>query len=460
MPIAISFSWTSYHNFHGRCAISTKVWTGGAADIAQRDTGTVGGTWVQSDALTLTINNQNLVITIGTATTTANVATIVSQAWNASTRLANLLSDESLNIGGQEIPEFTEVTASNSASTVIFTANTSGIPYTLTRAVSSAAGTFVISATQAADGSHFYDNANNWSGATLPVSSDKLVFQNNAIDLLYNISQAATTNVSLQIDASYTGRIGLAPRNPTGYNEYRARHLTLGFASDARSLVIGEGPGSASSRININANTSSPKVVIANTGIPENLSRAAVDLIGGDADMDVTIRRGTLTLASESTNSASVSTLEIGFDVSRSTDAQVYVGDTTTIQEIKKRGGVLTVINASSGAAIATVTHMEGLIEVNGGVGATLLDLQGGELRWHSTGTIGTLKLSGAATFDVSRDHRAKGITNPVERYSDSSRIIDPFQTITNLRIDNNQVSDLGNLILGTDFRITRAATA
>jgi len=68
--------------------------------------------------------------------------------------------------------------------------------------------------------------------------------------------------------------------------------------------------------------------------------------------------------------------------------------------------------------------------------------------------------LSGAATFDVSRDHRTKGITNPVERYSDSSRIIDPFQTITNLRIDNNQVSDLGNLILGTDFRITRAAVA
>ena len=81
-------------------------------------------------------------------------------------------------------------------------------------------------------------------------------------------------------------------------------------------------------------------------------------------------------------------------------------------------------------------------------------------MTWKSTGTLTSAQVGGAGVLDFSQDADAKTITNPIERYSNNSRILDPNKVVTNLRIDNNEVSDTTNLELGTDFRITRGDTA
>jgi hypothetical protein len=440
--------------------MATKVWLGGAVDIAQVDTVTIGGTWATDETITLSIGGNDLVVTVGGPTATASVAASVSAAVNASGKTDNLASNESRNVGGQEIAEFTEISASASGNVVTLEANTNGIPFTLSASETASAGTVTATTTVAATGANFYDNVQNWSGATVPVSGDKLVFQQNEIDCLYGLSQAATTNVTLQSDASYTGKIGLPAYNGNGYDEYRNRHLTLNFSNAERSIVIGEGPGSGSNRINLNFDSSDPKMVIALTNTAESGAKAAIDVIGGNTATDISIRRGSLSIGADSSNTATIRELEISYFNQRATDAEVTIGDNVTISEITKDGGSLTLINTPTGLTVSTVTNRAGLVTFNGQAQVTNMFIEGGEMRWHSTGTCATLTLSGSAIFDVSRDLRPKIIVNPIERHSDNSRIIDPNKSISSLVIDNNRVSNLSNLQLGSDIRITRGATA
>jgi hypothetical protein len=440
--------------------MAVTIWTGGAVGIAQVDTVTISGTWTAADTVTLTINGNDLVVTVDTPTATASVASALSAAVNASGKTDGLAGTETRNLGGQQIPEFTEVEASVSGSVVTIEAKTRGIPFTMTDDSSTAStGTTAQTTATAATGPNHYDNAENWSTGAVPVSSDAIIFQQNEIDCLYGLSQSAVTNVTMQIDASYTGNIGLPTRNENGYEEYRPRHLDINFSNAERSVVIGEGPGGGSSRINIDADTSDPKVVIWLTGPAEANAKGAIDFIGGNTATDISIRRGSLSLATDSDKSATVRELEVTYDVQRTADAEVTIGEAVTLSELNKDGGTVTFINAPASLTLATVTNRSGLVEINGQCQATLIAAEGGDVRWHSTGTCAALTLSGSGVFDVSRDLRPK-IVSAIDRYSDESRLIDPNKTIGSLVIDNNNVTDLSNLDIGRDIRITRGTPA
>jgi len=440
--------------------MATNVWRGTAVDIKQVDIATVSGVWTTGDEAYVEIDGNRLIVTIGASISIANVADIMTKAINASSKTDDLLGDETRNFGGQELPQMTEFSASNTATTIVLEAGTVGVPYTVTFPSPSTASTgdIVLASSSSATGRNWFSNADNWSVGAVPVSGDQIVYQDNGVDCLYGLNQVVVTNVSMQIDASFTGRIGLAGRNPNGYDEYRQRHLVIKFTNAARGLVIGEGPGSGSARINIDPSNTAVQGVVNFTSSPEADAKAAVDFING-AGMKIAVRQGTVSLAAQSTNTASVATLEMTYSTQRSLDARVYVGTKARIDELKKSGGELIFVN-TDGGTITTCTNQEGLIECNGAIGITLLDIQGGEVRWNSSGTLTTCRLSGSGKVDFSRDNTAKTVTNPIERYSDASSIIDPYKVVTGLIIDNNQISDTKNLNIGTDFRITRAATA
>jgi len=440
--------------------MAVKVWRGTAVGIKQVDTATVSGTWTAGDEAYLEINGSRLVVTIGAATTVADVAEAVTAAINATSKTDSLVGTETRNFGGQELPELTEITASNTATEVVLEGNTAGMPFTTTWPTPSTASTGDISATTttAATGPNHFDNDDNWSTGAVPVAADQIVFQDSAIDCLYGLSQYSVTNCTIQIDSSFTGRIGLAPRNANNYDEYRQRHLAIIPTTAARGIVIGGGPGNGSPRINLDPSTTAVQAVINFTASAESGTKAAVDLVNM-AGATVAIRQGSLSLAATASNSASVATLEMTYNTQVATDALVYVGTKGRIDNINKSGGELRFVN-TDGGTVASCVSRAGVVEFHGNIGVTFLDVQGGQVIWKSTGTLASPKVGGAGVLDFSQDADAKTVTNPIERYSNNSRIVDPNKVVTNLRIDNNEVSDMTNLELGTDFRITRAATA
>src|SRR5687767_13046576 len=144
--------------------MATKVWAGNAHATKQITTLTVAGTWAAADTETLTINGKDIIITIGNGTTTAQVATSIKDAWNATSRLDGQGdTTNTSNVGGQEFGEFSEAEAviySTSTSVVRIIGRTAGRPFTLTSAaVTAGDGDVTLATAQAATGPWHWDNA-------------------------------------------------------------------------------------------------------------------------------------------------------------------------------------------------------------------------------------------------------------------------------------------------------------
>jgi hypothetical protein len=64
--------------------VATISFIGNAADVRQISTITLGGTWLGAETATVTCNGKDIVVTIGTGTSTANVAIAIKEALAAS----------------------------------------------------------------------------------------------------------------------------------------------------------------------------------------------------------------------------------------------------------------------------------------------------------------------------------------------------------------------------------------
>lgn len=213
--------------------MAVKRWIGAAAKIAQIDNITIGGTWATGDKATITINGSSLTLTVGTATTTANVASALSASVNAATAYTDLIGTETRNVGGQEIREMSELQASVSGSVVLLTTqyDYNGWPFTISVSKVSASGTIVRSANQVATGPNFVDNAINWEGSVLPTADgDVIRFDSGSESMLFALDYfvTSTTATSFEFIGDFIGQIGLPPVNASrGYPEYRPRFLQM-----------------------------------------------------------------------------------------------------------------------------------------------------------------------------------------------------------------------------------------
>ncbi len=235
--------------------MATVRWLGAAQDIQQVTTYTITGTWAANDTCSLKINNKVLTLTLGTDIATTDVAAELAAMINARSATAGRTganADEIRNFGGQEIAEWTEVVASASGS-VLTLKSTAGVPVTITctqntgggrdGAIEGAtdgvfqAGTTVTAAT----GKHFFNNADNWEGGSLPSAGDTLLFDQGAVDVLYGLNETSViNNLSIIRTNGYSGNIGLLPVNSLGYIEYRTRYLNLPNSSGNQDLLIGD----------------------------------------------------------------------------------------------------------------------------------------------------------------------------------------------------------------------------
>lgn len=438
--------------------MATRRWLGTAADIAQVSTITIGGTWAGSDTVSLTINNVSLVITIGTLTTTAQVATTIKQAFNGET-LTDTTASVSPSGGAADIPEFLNITATVSASVVTLTADVAGRPFTLATTETSVSGTAVDATSTAATGKNFFSDQDNWSGNAVPIDNDDIVFDSGSVDCKYGLTPAIQP-ASFTRTSGYTGNIGLPEvnRDNTGspYSEYRTKYLTFDNNTVNCAYWIEHGTGAMRTRLDAGAGQSTVTVVGKGSRPSDDPTVPNFLFLGSHASNVMNVTKGDVGVAFYDSETATVATVNIGSSGSLTTDAIVAFGPGVTSTTVNQQAGDFT-----SRSNVGTLTLTGGVARtVEDAAISTQLNVRGGRMYYNGTGTLaGATVLSGDGILDFSQDVRSKTVTNPIEKYGATSQLIDPHKVVASLVVDCNE-GDMTGLNIGKHIRITRGTPA
>ncbi len=423
--------------------MGTLRWRGDAPAIAQVDTLTPANVGI-GDTFTATINGKSITVT-ATAATVANVTGLMTTAWNASA-----------------IPEFAEITATDSTTHVTLTADTAGKPFTVTATEAdgnaSDTQTFTQATTTACSGPNFWNVAANWSTGAVPIAADDVWIDSGA-SILYGLSNSGATLASLNIMQSFTGEIGLPYINEDGtieYTEYRTAYLTL----EATVVNIGAGVGTGSGRIKLNLGSVQTTVNVFNSGNTAETGLGSIIIKGTHASNTLNVTKGDVDVAPFAGEAATLLTVNVGYLNNQTGDSDVYLGAGVTLTNatIKVSGGRLETNSATSGTA--TITVSGGTVVLNSG-GQLGLAVRGGEVQYNTTGTLGgNPVVSNSGHLDFSRDLRSKAVTNPIEVYGTQARVSDPHKVVSSLVLDMNETAKLENMLIGTNIRLTRGTPA
>lgn len=350
--------------------MATRYWIGSATAIQERKTITVGGTWATNDTITLTVGYASLVLTVGSSTTTADVASNIQTMLSSS---GSFGTGYSSTARGPSVPEFAELEASVSGNIVTVTHRTRGVPFSLS-ATTSGSGTLTVTTTQSATGPNHWNNAQNWSGSTLPASGDDVIID-SPVSILYGLNQSSISLASLIIGPRFaSAAIGLSRRAQTGYTEYRDRALSIGSSV---VQIFGSSP-----RIRLALGSAATNVSVFSSGASSESGAQAVQITG-----------------SNSSNVLYVGVADVG--------VAADLDQTATFPSITVNGGMLTcgpgatltnvtLIDASASIASSTTTinARNSRIAIRGGTHADI-DADGTNIETQGTTTITTLRQIG-----------------------------------------------------------------
>ena len=401
--------------------MATRYFLGQAKQVAQVNTVTIAGTWAAADTITITVNGVDFVVTIGSLVTTAQVATTLNEAFNGTVSAytdTTASSSPTLAQGGaQAIPQLAAITATVSGSVVSLTADEEGVPFTVTVTESTAGtGTAAGAVATAATGKWFWSDADNWSGATVPVGADDVIID-RPLPILYGLDQSAVTLTSLTIAATFQdgGYLGLPRDNPGGYAEYRDDYLKIG----ATTCRIGTGTGNGSNRIKINFGSVQTALEVQKTAQSLETGVPACLILGTHASNAADIQEG-----------------EVGFgfygEATTLLTLRVAAGGTATCGAGCTLGTVTGEGTVGINGAVTTITQYAGDWTISGGGAVTTLTVITGTLHYESSGTVTTANIGGtqgSATVDCSQDASARTFTTT--NLKAGGRIVDPMRTIT-----------------------------
>ena len=384
--------------------MSTIRWRGDAPSVAMVDTYAVGGTWAAADTITFTLNGKSLVLTLG-ATSAASVAAVVAAmvaAWNG----AAVTADETRSVLGTAITEFKDATASGTTTPFTLTAATAGVPFgpvTITK--SSVSGTIgSVTHATANSGPNDVGLAANYSGGALPINGDTLDIENTTSSLLYHLDAlSGVTLAALYVNASFTGQIGLPKVNAKGYYEYRPDYLEVG----ATSVYVGRGgSGTGSGRLKIATGAVQTTLYLDGTGNTVETGVPALLWTGTHASNALYATKGSLGLAFFAGETATLATMDVGFQTNRNGDVTIQAGTGLSWTTLNQTGGSVTL--ASGGTTVSqtggTLVEREGNLTT-----ANVKDDRGSQptFVYNGAGTIGTLNAAGKVTIDLSQSQRA-----------------------------------------------------
>lgn len=353
--------------------MATVRWTGNAQAIKQVQTITVSGTWALGDTATLTINEKDLTVTVGSDTSTSDIAEILGRAVNGTDDTPGLKNNESRNFNGQEIPEFTEVVASYSSNVLTLTSATAGVPFTVTRSENTAGSGALgaVTTVTAATGPNYLDNTDNWSTGSLPADGDTALFDQGSVSVLYGLTEwrTNTKKISLTKTTDYTGSIGAPAINALGYREYRTRRLQLydgtGVVIVRLTKGVNTSTGSGSIYLDAASQTLSGLFVDPDA-MTVSTTANTVEVVGGSW-AGIYPASGSVVLGDTVDGTVTITTsLVVGRSGGTSTDCIVQLASTTLsdCEELVQRSGTCYYRSASTYSGGGT-----GLWHVKGGVG-------------------------------------------------------------------------------------------
>jgi len=367
----------------------------------------VTGTWATADTGTITCNGKDLTLTVGSTATIAEVVAAMVAAFNASSKTDAVRSDESRNVGGQEIPEFTEIEATDTSPYITLTARTAGKPFTVSVSESTTGNGALGSPTNSvsATGKHFWDNADNWTTGTIPANTDDIYFDAGDVPCLYNIDQNGLTLGSLNITQNYEGYIGLPDYNEDNgaavYREYREPYLKI----SATTVNVGQGAGNGSGRIKWNAGSVNTTLNVFNTGRTLEDGVESLQFVGTGSANVVNVKKGSVAIARQAGETATVATLKVSYNDNPAGDAQVRVGSGTTLTTVYAIAGTTEVF-----CAFTTARVWGGTLITNGTGAVTTLDIDSGTVHSNSTGTVTTATVGTEGALYMTGDPRARTI--------------------------------------------------
>lgn len=448
--------------------MATVRWQGKAANITQVDTITVANVWAEDDTATLTINGNDVVCTVGSDDSTATVAQLIRDAINASSYAADATTGD-YNVGAQEIPEFTDVKAeilSTATNVVRVIAKTPGKPFTLSVTESTAGtGTAAETTLVAATGRHFWDNGDNWTGGSVPTSSDTIVFDSGNVSCKYGLPTAATNldPVAVKVGLGFTGHLGLPEINRdnanAAYYEYRALAPVFDDSTDeAGSIDIGGGQGPGSALINLDwIDKDGVTVRVTGTGSAiENVSDYPVNITGSGTTFTIDVSKGHVAIAPRASDAAVLTSILVTNRGNQSSDTRLFVGPgaTGTIATFEQLGGE--VIQEGTNTITALEMHAGRFDWDAAGGTITTANIFGGTFQAGYGGNITNLNIAGE--FIADRSVVTRTVTNAqITRgglYSDPQRQI----TLTNgLDVYQCGIGDV-EINMGRHFTVTPSA--
>lgn len=416
--------------------MGTVIWEGDAIDIAQVSLVTLGGgPWVTGETITLTISDKQLILTIGTdVAATAVLDALVVMVSGTGTFGAGYSS----NAPGDAVGEFAELTATEDGATILtLTAETAGLPFTLTSATDSALGTVADSTPTANSSKNDWNNIDNWDTGVVPIAADDVIFQNNSVSVLFGLNQSAIALASLTVRQNYTGEIGLTEIRAVTipYNEYRGTFLQTAAAI----ITVGEGTGVGSGRIKIDSGATTPvALTVEATGSAVNVNQGAFIWKGtGDLGVDVVFRAGEIGLGMIDADVANVDQLDIVAASVLHFQGSARLININGAGTIDISADILTGIFLK-GAGVATV---RGAVPA-GPVSGFVLE-QGSLICTSPTDVLQVLKIFPGASADFSGALGVLTVTDEVELHPGGS-LLDP----------------LGNMVFTNDIKIIGGSLA
>jgi hypothetical protein len=432
--------------------MATRQWLGDALAVANVQTITVADVWANADTITLTINGKDIAIIVGDDVTTTEVALLIAEAWNGTTLTDTTASSDTT---GNLIPEYNEITAVAAVAVVTLTHDTKGVPFTLTEVVVTAGtGDITIATATAATGPNFWDNVDNWSGSTAPVSTDDVVFDQGSVAVKYALDQNAITLTSLTIEQGYTGTIGLPLLNTdAGSDSFYSEYRETAHKISATTITIGGGAGNGSGRIKLDTGTVNTTINVYNTG--QRLETGVPPLLwnSGTATNNINVVKGDVGVCIFAGDIATITTLSPGFISSVIGDVTLRAGSGLTITNITGGGGTVTLESATT-----LVDMTDGVLTLLEGTHAAL-NIDGGTCFYRSNGTLTQGRVGPGGALNCSQDLRARTFTDL--ELLEQSTFLDPNKTVTftnAVQLPRTGVEKLKSIDLGSHYTIQRGA--
>lgn len=356
-------------------------------------------------------------------TATINGRTITYQAADTLVATVTAALTAAWNIAdATDFPEHSEITAADNTTHVTLTADAKGVPFCQTDVGESKDGlwatatggsaTLTLALVTAAEGPSVWCASNFRNVSTLvnkiPGAGDSVWIRNSAVDLLYGLEQSGSGTIDiLNIDSSYTGRIGLPKRNTLGdtsYDEYRP----LSLAAKCTTYNVGAGTGSGSSRIQLQLSSDVVSTLnVFATGSSDDAALHAIRVAGGQANCKINQTGGSIDISPEAG-----ATAEMGGGINVSGAGICRVGGNTVVSPVNIEGSASVALNSTHAVAATTITMRENATLTKSGTGTVArLDVFGGVAHIENIGTITDCSVGSGTTLDASGLVDTAGVT-------------------------------------------------